>query len=203
LKLGLLAAKAPNLRFTPEEPGTYVLTLEVVDRGGVASDPANFSVKVEGGKPITTAKAPTAVATLVGKNPSRWEKKCGISSEVRIRRWETDLQWSKVSGPALQAGARDDLPELAITPTAAGTFEFQLVVNNGAADSAPASVTFKVSAPPARRPSSPKFPRRWPGNVTLDGTGSTAATARILNIAGVSWKANRCASTSEKANSKC
>jgi Right handed beta helix region len=57
------------------------------------------------------------------------------------------FSWTQTSGPAVTlTGANTATPSF--TPTVVGTYVFSLVVNDGAAVSAPASVTITVVAPP-------------------------------------------------------
>jgi len=165
-EIGLLAAKAPKPTLTPEEPARMCSRLK---SWTAAASPAIRRISASKSKRQADhhGQSSDRGCDIVGKNPFPVGKEVRISSKVRIPPVGTDLQMEQGLRSALQAGARDDLPELAITPTAAGTFEFQLVVNNGAADSAPPPSLSKSPPPPARRPSSP--------NSRADGRGNRDA----------------------------
>jgi Calx-beta domain/PKD domain/K319L-like, PKD domain len=126
-----------------DRPGTYVLSL-LVDDGVATSAPDTVQVSTQNSPPVADAGADTSAhvgdtVTLDGTGSS------DVDGDP------LDFSWTLVDAPAGSAAALDDpeamLPTLTIDR--AGTYELELVVTDGAADSAPDTVFITtINAPP-------------------------------------------------------
>jgi len=140
---GLTDASLPVATVVPFAPGVYVFEL-VVDQGGVAGLPARVTVVAQDpGAPLPVASASGPATAQVGApvTLSGAGSTSGDGGALLYR-------WRQVGGPwaALRGPFR---AEPAFTPAAAGTYRFELTVEDGRARSAPARVVIQVGAPPA------------------------------------------------------
>jgi polygalacturonase len=132
--------------WTPAEAGVYPVEFMVSD--GVMVESKTVTVSVDN---------PTLPVAIPG--PSRWVRLGSLatldgsgsqdpaSATPQLPAWwSLSFSWVQTAGPAVtlgSGGATAMCPSF--VPTVAGTYTFELVVSDGAAASAPASVTLTVS----------------------------------------------------------
>jgi mono/diheme cytochrome c family protein len=129
--------------FTADTNGTYVMEL-IVNDGTTDSAPDTVSITASTANSAPTADAGPDQSTTVGTAVSL----DGTGSSDADNDPLT-YAWTLVSAPA---GSNAALPDPAdtemvfITPDVAGTYVVQLIVNDGTADSAPATVSITATA---------------------------------------------------------
>lgn len=150
-------------------PGNYVVEL-VVNDGALASVPVSATIVATGNRPPTANAGPDRVVELPGSVELN-----GIGSldpDGDPLSWS----WSIVSQPAGSSAGLSPggAPErIVLTPDVAGTYELELVVNDGRSDSAPDRVTVVASAnDPPIADAGRDVLLRLPGSARLDGSGS-------------------------------
>ena len=133
----------PNPSYTADMEGTYVMEL-VVNDGTVDSTPATVSITASMANSAPTANAGPDQTIDAGTVVS-----LDGTSSTDADNDPLTYSWTLVSKPA---GSAATLPDPAttemvfFTPDVAGTYVVQLVVSDGALDSAPASVTITATA---------------------------------------------------------
>ncbi|MGD0089410.1 MAG: PKD domain-containing protein, partial [Planctomycetota bacterium] len=162
------------LKFKPQRPGSYVISLVVVDSEGLKSEPVTHKVEVKG-----PHKAPIAVATRVGNEA------VAVGSEVKLTAHGSrgaegatlKYKWKQVAGETLAPFANDALVDSEVVnavPKTPGKYAFELVVNDGEMDSPPAALSFTAKA--ANRPpvavAADVLPCAPGERVVLDGSAS-------------------------------
>jgi len=160
---GLTDASLPVATVVPFAPGVYVFEL-VVEQGGVSGLPARVTlVAQDPGVPLPVASASGPATAQLGAPVvlSGGGSASGDGGALLYR-------WRQVGGPwaALRGPFR---AEPAFTPAAAGTYRFELTVEDGRARSAPATVVVQVGAPPS-------------GGGAVPGSGSSAAPPRSTSL---------------------
>jgi len=152
--------------FVADMPGTYVAQLIVND--GLASKPSTVTIKTQTISPVANAgpNQVVVVGALVVLNGSGSTDANGHS---------LTYHWSLISLPAGSAATLSSLAVVDPTFTAdrSGTYVAQLIVNDGAFNSAPATVTISTQAPLA--PTANAGPNRTVNvgsMVTLNGSGT-------------------------------
>ncbi|BBL76617.1 PKD domain-containing protein [Methylomagnum ishizawai] len=132
------ASAQPSL--TPDQPGNYQIQL-LVTAGNAASDPANLTL---------TVANPPPVADAGGDQTAGVGDTVYLDGSASYDAEDADLsyRWSLVQAPqgsqATLADADTDSPSFLADQ--AGTYQVQLVVNNGVVDSAPALANIVASA---------------------------------------------------------
>ena len=176
------------LRFVPIKPGVYTLTLDVVDQNNQRSETESYSLEVKG----AAATHPVAVATLLTKDPVSAGKEVRLSAERSNDAGGAQLtyKWKQTNGPQkLVIAPRDSAQEIVVTPAKPGAYELQVIVNNGEADSAPASATFTVSAGALPQAVISEIaPPSVGDTVVLDGSGSKSPNGATGDQLQYFWK---------------
>ncbi|MBI3891007.1 MAG: hypothetical protein HY303_05705 [Candidatus Wallbacteria bacterium] len=157
----------------PDRKGSYTIGLIVGD-GTAISRLVTVQLNVVNSPPAAVFTAPTTgtvgvAVTLVAT----------ASSDVNVEDTLT-YRWSFVSVPAGSFLAASDIrpagsPNASFAPDQSGAYRVQLVVNDGTADSRPATADVAISAPPPTPPvaRAVAFPLTGgPRFVHLDGRGS-------------------------------
>jgi hypothetical protein len=140
---GLTDASLPVATVVPFVPGVYVFEL-VVDQGGVAGLPARVTVVAQdpgAPLPVAVASGPATAQVGVPVTLSGAASTSGDGGALLFRWRQTGGPWAALRGPFRA--------EPAFTPAAAGTYRFELTVEDGRARSAPARVVIQVGAPAA------------------------------------------------------
>jgi hypothetical protein len=138
----LSGANTVNPTFTPDVAGSYVATL-VVNDGALNSAPATVTITAALGPVAPVANAGPAqnvlIATLVTLNGSGSTDANGDP---------LTYSWTLTARPAGSAAALSGANTVnpTFTPDVAGSYVATLVVNDGALNSAPATVTITASA---------------------------------------------------------
>jgi PKD domain len=169
---------AVNPSFTADRAGTYVAQL-TVSNGTLASDPATVTITTQ------AILAPTANA---GANQT-----VTVGSTVTLNGGGADpqnlpltYQWSMISKPALSVATLSSAATARPTFVAdvAGAYVVQLIVSNGALNSAPATVTIStMCSQPVANPG-PSRTVAAGTSITFDGSGSGDACGSALTY---SW----------------
>ena len=157
----------PRPTFVIDRPGMYVAQL-VVNDGTVASTPDTVTITTENSAPVANAgAAQTVVAGRIAALDGN------ASSDVDGD--PLTFRWSFTSVPAGSTAVLTD----ATSPTPSfvldkeGMFVVQLIVNDGVADSSPATVTITTTnSPPAANAGADQVNVLVGTVVTLDGTQS-------------------------------
>ncbi len=161
------------LRFIPEKAGMYTFTLEIVDQNNQRSETETFAVDI---KAAAAASIPTAVASIRNKNPLPTGREIRLTGERSSDPSGAELRykWKQTNGPSnLVIAPRDSAQEIVITPTKPGAYDMELVVSNGEAASAPATVSFTVVAGALPQAIIAEIaPPSIGDTVVLDGSGS-------------------------------
>lgn len=133
----LIGATTSSVRVNSMSPGVVVLSL-VVNDGQLDSRPALAKVFVTDGsaRPVAVAKGP-AFALLGASHELDGSESHDPQGALLT------YQWTQVEGTFL-ALERPGTVNPTFTPTAAGTYVFQLVVNNGLFDSEPDTIEIEV-----------------------------------------------------------
>ena len=166
------------------QEGTYVFRLRITDNLG-ASSTSDVTVTVYGsGSAVPVANAgkdetiPVGQATVLNSTGSS-SPNGGI----------TGYQWSKVSGPAQLEMLTPTSSSTWIRNMVAGTYVFRLTVTDNVGKTASDDVTIIVksslSEPTTARAGSNQSITLPTSSVTLDGSGSTAASGAV--ITGYNW----------------
>ncbi len=164
-----------ELRFEPKLPGTYVLTLQVVDGKGLKSEPVTQSVEVAG--PVQPPHAAASVLREDTGEPAIGKVvKLSARGSLDPQGGPLTYKWKQVSGDPVELPATMD-EIINIVPPAAGKYVFELIVNNGKADSTPVETEFTVAGP--HTPPVAKIGEIVAGEpgekVVLDGSTSTTS----------------------------
>lgn len=164
--------------FVPSSAGRYVF--EVTVGAGALRAPADkvFVYVSEAGLSLPVAVAPSHLSGPVGEPlPLDGARSTAAGTTHRLVH-----HWRQVSGPA--AGLTDaDRAVATVVPFSPGTFLFELVVTEGAAQSTPVLVRVDADEPGSVRPvASATGPAvaTTDGRVTLDGRESTAGNGLPL-----------------------
>lgn len=174
--------RGKTLRFTPLQPGNYVLNLEVRDAANRRSDPAAFKLEVRTGQAV----APKAAATLLtrDKAPAGKEVRLSAQGSVDPSGGALTYKWQQRGGPQTFILTRDNTEEISVTPAKAGLYEFELIVTGATGvSSAPTPISFSVAAPPAPQAKAviaPVADTLAGEKVVLDGSGSVAQNGAQL-----------------------
>ena len=175
--------RGKTLRFTPVQPGMYILYLEVRDASNHRSDPAVLKLEV---RAAAVAAMPRAAATLLtrDKAPAGKEVRLSAQGSVDPTGGALSYKWQQRGGPQTFILTRDNTEEISVTPAKAGLYEFELVVTSAAGvASAPTPILFSVSAPPAPQAKAviaPVADTVAGEKVVLDGSGSVAQNGNQL-----------------------
>ncbi|MBS1698136.1 MAG: tandem-95 repeat protein [Actinobacteria bacterium] len=138
----LTGANTARPTFAPATAGVYVFTLTVSD--GVLSATSTVTITVNAPNRPPVANAGPA-QTVVAGVPATLDGTASTDPDGN----PITYAWSQVSGtPVTLSSTTAGKPTF--TPPAAGTYVFSLTVGDGAATSAPATVT--ITATPANRP---------------------------------------------------
>ncbi|HYF47817.1 MAG TPA: HEAT repeat domain-containing protein [Planctomycetota bacterium] len=129
-----------DIRFEAKKPGTYVLTLKVVDSDGQVSDVVSHKVEVKG-----TNRPPRAVASSDANGPVPPGKEVKLSARGSLDPEGGPLtyKWKQLTGEPVKL-PEDSAEIVNISPKTPGEYEFELVVNDGDTDSQPAKVSVTV-----------------------------------------------------------
>jgi hypothetical protein len=131
---GLTNADAAVATAVPFQPGVYVFELTVADGSSAVSAPATVRVDVAAaGKALPVANVAAAASATVGELVLLNAK--GSTGASRYR-------WSQLAGPWTAFDASSAAP--VFIPRSAGTYTFELVVDDGKVRSAPVTVTINV-----------------------------------------------------------
>ncbi len=167
----LSSATVAKPTFTATSAGTYVFTLTVGDGTFTANDSVTINVTGTNTPPI--ANAGTAQNGTTGIQVTL----DGTGSSDPDGNPITTYTWTQVgtTPAAVTLAAVTGAPaKRTFTPTVAGTYTFQLVVSDGQANSAPATVTVTVAqanrAPTAN--AGPAQTVKLPNSVQLAGSGT-------------------------------
>jgi hypothetical protein len=167
--------------FVVDKPGTYVVQL-IVNDGVLDSLPATVTITTQNSRPVANAGAPQTVVagTTVPLDGS-------ASSDVDGD--PLTFRWALTTVPTGSAATL--VNPTAVHPTfaadKAGTYVAQLIVNDGALDSAPVTVTITATAPPPPPINTSQITLSGITNglVTVTGTpgaGTTGTTVTLTNI---------------------
>jgi len=161
-----------EITFKPEQAGTYVFDLIVVDKDGTKSEPATHSVEVKG-----IVRPPHAIAELLDKNePATVGKEVKLSARGSVdpQGGALTYKWKQKSGTPVELPA-DAGEVITIVPPEPGSYVFELTVVAGENESQPQEVSFVVQAP--NRPpvaAIAEIASCEPGEkIILDGSGSS------------------------------
>ncbi len=180
--------RGKTLRVTPAKPGSYTLTLEVMDQNNQRSPTASFTFEVKG----AAATPPTAAATLLTADPSSTGKDVRLTANKSFDPAGATLtyRWKQTKGPQqLIIAPKDTAQEVIVTPTTAGTYEMQVTVFNADLESAPAQVTFKVAATSLPQAVIGEIqPPAVGETVVLDGSGSKSPNGAAGDQLQYLWK---------------
>lgn len=160
--------------FVADQAGTYVAQLTVND-GAVDSAPDTVTITTENSPPVADA-GPDATARVGERVTLNGSGSRDVDGDPLTSRW------SIVSRPAGSQGALDDASSAtpSFTLDIFGTYVVQLIVNDGAVDSAPDSVTIDTANSPPAAHAGPDQRVSAGTAVTLDGAGSTDVDGQTL-----------------------
>lgn len=130
---GLADAEAPVATVVPFAAGAYEFELTVTDPSGGVSAPARVAFDVPGAAALPVAVASAAASAVAGEL---------VFLDGSASTGGNRYRWTQVGGPwvALDGSGAT----VAFTATAAGSYRFELVVDDGAVRSAPAFVSVDV-----------------------------------------------------------
>lgn len=166
----------PRPTFVIDRPGMYVAQLVVHD-GTVASTPDTVTITTENSAPVANAGAAQTIvagriAVLDGNASS------DVDGDPLTFRWS--FTSVPVSSTAVLTDATSPTPAFVVDRE--GMFVVQLIVNDGIADSAPATVTITTTnSPPAANAGADQVNVRVGTVVTLDGTLSADADEQPIS----------------------
>jgi hypothetical protein len=159
--------KAVQPSFSVDLPGTYVAQL-IVNDGTLDSAPDTVAISTENSAPVADAGADQVA--LVGETVT-----LDGSGSHDIDGDQLTIAWSFVSIPAGSSATLSD--STVVNPTFVadlpGTYVVQLTVNDGAADSAPDTVTISTQNTAPAADAGPDQSVFLGDTVTLDGSGSS------------------------------
>lgn len=176
-----------TLRFTPVKPGQYILNLEVVDASQQRSEMDTFTLDVK----AAPATPPVAVANLLTKDPSAAGKEVRMSADKSSDPGGAPLtyKWTQTKGAPLVIAPRDSAQEIVVTPSKAGAYELQVIVNNGEMESTPAAVVFNVAGGALPQAIIADIAPPTAGDtVILDGSGSKSPNGATGDQLQYQWK---------------
>lgn len=131
---GLAGADAAVATAVPFAAGVYVFELTVADASGVVSAPVTVRIDVAAaGKSLPVARAVAPATANAGDL---------VVLNGRTSTGAARYRWTQVRGPWVAIDGTSAAP--VFTAPAAGTYGFELVVDDGTVRSAPASVTVNV-----------------------------------------------------------
>ncbi|RMA82662.1 PKD domain-containing protein [Umboniibacter marinipuniceus] len=162
--------------FTPDLSGDYVIQLVASD-GTANSVPTSITVSTNNTAPVANAGKSKSVAT-----GSLYNLDGSASSDAEGA--QLSYQWtilSLPSGSSVQLSDAD-IVSPSFTPDAAGDYVFQLVVNDGLLDSAPATVIMSDGDLPPVASAGPDQSAATGTAVTLDGSLSSDPENQTLNF---------------------
>jgi len=164
-------ATSPVMTFRPPVSGIYTFELRVDDGdGGVATDVVLVTV---------VNRDPMAVAgpdLVVPKGPFTLNGSASTDPDGDA----LSFNWTKTGGPAgvLSGGT---LPEMSFQPTAAGTYAFELRVDDGDGGAGTANVSVVVwSRPPVANVTANRLRIEEGQSVTFDATGSLDSDGSVV-----------------------
>lgn len=166
----LAAAATPRASFSADVEGSYVATLVVSD-GKVSSTPATVGITVASGNAAPVARAGATQSVTVGSTVTLdGSTSSDANGDVLTYRWS--LTTRPAGSAAVLTGGTS--PKPSFSADVAGNYVATLIVNDGQADSAPATVLV-VSAAANVRPVADAGPGQnvlVGGLVVLDGSAS-------------------------------
>jgi PKD repeat protein len=131
---GLTGATAATATVVAFSPGSYAFELTVTDSAGAVSAPTTVRVDVtSASKPLPAANASAPATAVVSEI---------VLLDGRASTAAAHYRWSQVAGPWVAIDPNSATP--IFQPPRAGTYSFELVVDDGTTRSAPASVTVTV-----------------------------------------------------------
>ena len=141
-KINLLNANTAKPSFYPEIAGDYAFELIVSD-GRVKSSPAIVNVKIEEANEIPVAALPSKISVELGESVILdGSASCDADNDALL------YNFSQVSGPAdILRSTVSQEPKFTVIPKAIGTYSFELIVNDGRANSDPALCVVDVIRP--------------------------------------------------------
>ncbi|MFH0728120.1 MAG: PKD domain-containing protein, partial [Pseudomonadota bacterium] len=156
-----------NPSFDLDKPGSYVVQLIVSD-GSLDSAPDSVTITTTNSTPV--AEAGPGQTALVGQTVTLdGSGSSDVDGNTLI------YKWSFSSKPGGSSATLDDAaavhPKFSIDKP--GTYVVQLIVNDGAVDSAPDSVTITTENSPPVANAGPNQTENVGQTVTLDGSGSS------------------------------
>ncbi len=153
-KVELLAAQTAKPSFYAEAAGDYTFELIVSD-GKTKSKPAIVNVLIEEANEIPRAVLPSKLAVELGSEIILDGSNSSDADHDTLL-----YNFNQISGPAqLMRSTVSQEPRFTVTPKTVGTYSFELIVNDGRANSAPALCVVEVTKPnsaPVARVSAPK-----------------------------------------------
>lgn len=141
-KINLLNANTAKPSFYPEIAGDYAFELVVSD-GRVKSTPAIVNVNIEEANEIPVAILPSKISVELGESITLdGSASCDADNDALL------YNFSQVSGPAeILRSTVSQESKFSVIPKAIGTYSFELIVNDGRANSDPALCVVEVSRP--------------------------------------------------------
>jgi hypothetical protein len=154
--------------------GPATLTFQLKTNDGLATSPgSNVTINVAAPAnvpPTANAGPPQTVASSAVVNLA------GSGSDPDSGPGPLTYAWTQTAGPSVSLSSTTVANPSFTAPVGPASLTFQLVTNDGAASSAPSSVTITVNAPPVNVPptanAGPTQNVVTGQSVTLDGTGS-------------------------------
>ena len=139
-QVALLNATVESTKFTPDQPGTYVVEL-VVNDGRADSLPSRVVVTVDPVNAAPTANAGSATTILVGSNVLL-DGRASTDAEGE----KLNYRWT-LSGPGKSVAVllEADTATPSFLADVAGDYVATLIVNDGEQDSEPAQVVIKAA----------------------------------------------------------
>ncbi|MFA6449708.1 MAG: PKD domain-containing protein, partial [bacterium] len=165
-----------NPTFTPALPGTYTFSL-IVNDGLInsAADTVTITVNavpVANAGPDQAIPSPAVLVTLDGSGSSDADSD------------PLTYAWSQTGGPAVVALSDPTAQNPTFTPPVAGSYTFQLIVNDGHINSAADVVVIATNAPPVADAGPDQLVIQNGILITLDGSASSDANLDPLTY---SW----------------
>jgi hypothetical protein len=161
-----------ELKFKAEQPGTYVLSLVVMDKQNSKSEPVTHTVEVKG--VIRPPRAEARVLTDKAEISSGKEVKLSARGSLDPQGGALTYKWKQKSGTPLEIPA-DAGEVLTVVPNDPGTYVFELTVAAGENESQSVEVSFGVSVP--NRPPTAVIAEigscEVGDKIVLDGSGSS------------------------------
>jgi hypothetical protein len=130
---GISGTDSASATLVPFAAGVYVVELVVADETGASSAPVQVTVAVAGGKALPVAKGMASPDPVAGQL---------VVLDGRASTGASHFQWTQLGGPWVAIDGSSATP--AFVPPTAGTYKFELVVDDGAVRSAPVHVTIVV-----------------------------------------------------------